>query len=109
MLEQHLALTGLNAVQRGGGHQFTARQEKAKKDLIGQCGALGVAGAQTETHRGGIGGNQAQAAPTPHKAVVLGTLDQPVVEQRDGSQGQLGARLGERLLERLCAPTAIRC
>ena len=36
-----------------------------------------------------------------YKAIVLGTLDQPVVEQRDGRQGQLGARLGEGLLEDL--------
>ena len=33
-----------------------------------------------------------------HKAIVLGTLNQPVIEQRDGSQGQLGAGLGEGLL-----------
>jgi len=98
MLEQHLTLALVDAVQRGGEHQFAARQEQAKEDLVGQRGALDVAGAQTETHRGGIGGNQAQAVPTRHKAVVLCALDQPVVEQRDGGQGQLGARLRESLL-----------
>ena len=30
--------------------------------------------------------------------VHIGTLDQPVIEQRDGAQGQLDARLGESLL-----------
>jgi hypothetical protein len=98
MLEQHLALVFMNAVQRGSEHQLGAWQEQPKKDLVGQRGALDVAGAQTETHGGGVGGNQSQAVPTRHKAVVLGTPDDPVVEQRDGSQRRLGAGLGESLL-----------
>ena len=80
MLEQHLALVFVHAVQRRGEHQFAARQEQAKEDLIGQRGTLDVAGAQPETHSGGIGGNQAQAVPARHKAIAPGTLDQPVVE-----------------------------
>lgn len=44
MLEQHLALVVAHAMQRGGEHQLAARQEQAKEDLIGQRGALDVAG-----------------------------------------------------------------
>lgn len=97
MLKQHLALALARAVQRGGKHQFAARQKQAKEDLVGQRGALDVAGAQTEAHRASVGGDQAQTVPTRHKAIVLGALNHPVVEQRDGRQGQLGARLGEGL------------
>ena len=43
------------------------------------------------------GGDQAQTVPARHKAIVFSALNHPVVEQRDGRQGQLGARLGERL------------
>jgi hypothetical protein len=101
MLEQHLAFAFVDAVQRGRKYQFAARQEQTKKDLIGQRGALDVAGAQTETHGGGIGRNQSQTVPERHKPIVPGMLDEPVVEQRDGSQRQLGTGLGERLLRDL--------
>ena len=98
MLEQHLTLVFVDAVQRGSEHQLGAWQEQAKKDLIGQRGALDMAGAQTETHSRGISGNQSQAVPARHKTVVLGTLDHPVVEQRDGSKRQFRAGLSEGLL-----------
>jgi hypothetical protein len=59
MFEQHLPLaTLMNAVQRGGKHQFGAGEKQAKGDLIGQRRALDMAGAQTEAHGGGIGGDQ---------------------------------------------------
>ena len=49
MLEQHLSLVFVDAVQRGGEHQLAAREKQPKGDLVGQCGAQDVACAQTET------------------------------------------------------------
>ena len=39
MLEQHLALALLDALQRGGQHHLGARQVKDKGDLVGAGGA----------------------------------------------------------------------
>lgn len=48
MLEEHLALVLVDAVQRGGQHHFGAGQEQAEGDLIG-AGRVGhSAGAQSE-------------------------------------------------------------
>ena len=97
MPEQHLSLVFVDAVQRGGEHQLAAWEKQPKGDLAGQCGARNVACAQTETHGGGIGGDQPQAMPARNKAVLPGAPDDPIVEQRNGRQGQLGAGLGEGL------------
>ncbi len=99
MLDQHLALAALlDAVQRGRQHQLGAGQEQAEENLVGQRGAREATGAQAETHGRGVGGDQAQSAPARHEPVLLGALDEPIVERRDSGQGQLGARLRERLL-----------
>ena len=88
MFKQHLPLaTLMNAVQRGGKHQFGAGEKQAKGDLIGQRRALDMAGAQTEAHGGGIGGDQSQATPARYKAIMFGALDHPVVKLREGAQG----------------------
>lgn len=57
-----------------------------------------MAGSQPEMHRGGVSGDQSQAAPTRHESVMLGALDQPIVELRDRRQRQLGSRQREGLL-----------
>src|SRR5471030_1140281 len=88
----------MNAVQRGGKHQFGTGEKQAKGDLIGQRRALDMAGAQTEAHGGGIGSDQSQTTPARYKAIMFGALDHPVVELREGAQGWLGARLREGLL-----------
>ena len=80
MLEQHLSLVFVDAVQRGGEHQLAAWEKQPKGDWVGQCGTQDVACAQTETYRGGIGGDPSQAMPARNKAVVLGALDDPIVE-----------------------------
>ncbi len=97
MLKQHLPLTCLHTVQRGRQHQFGAGQKQPKGNLISQRGALDVACAQSESHGRGVGGDQSQAMPERDKAIVLSALDHPIVEQRDGGQGQLGACLRKRL------------
>ncbi len=99
VFKQELAFaTFVDVVQGGREHQVRPRQEQAEQDLIGQRGALNMAGPQTETHRRRVGGDQAQSAPARHKPVRFGARDEPVVETGNGARGQLGARLGERLL-----------
>ena len=97
VLEQHLTLVLMHAMQGGGEHQFSARQEESEHQLVGQCGTLDVAGAQAETDGGGIGGDQPQAVPVRHITVAPGLLEQPVIERRNGGRGEFGARLRERL------------
>lgn len=59
MFEQELAFAAfMDVVQGRGEHQIRPRQEQTEQDLIGQRGALDMAGAQTETHCRGIGGDQ---------------------------------------------------
>jgi hypothetical protein len=44
VLEQHLTLVLMHAMQGGGQHQFSARQEESEHKLVGQRGTLDVAG-----------------------------------------------------------------
>jgi hypothetical protein len=98
VLEQHLTLIVVtHAVQRGGKHQLRRGHKQPKGNLISQRRTLDIAGAHAKAHGGGIGGDQTQTPPQGHKAMVLGTLNQPVVELRDGGHGQFGARLREGL------------
>ena len=79
MLEQHLALALVDAVQRGGQHHLGAGQVKAKGDLIGTGSARDMAGAAPETQGRRVGGDEPPAAPARHEAVDVGALDEPVV------------------------------
>lgn len=73
-----------HAVQRGGKHQLRRGQKQPKGNSISQHRTLDIAGAHAKAHGGGIGGDQTQTPPRGHKAMVLGTLNQPVVELREG-------------------------
>lgn len=87
MFEQELAFAALAAAVQGGGeHQVGPRQEQAEQDLVGKGGASNMAGAQAETQRRGVGGDQTQAAPAGHEAALLGAREQPVVETGNGGQ-----------------------
>jgi len=87
----------MHAMQGGGQHQFSARQEESEHQLVGQRGTLDMAGAQAETDGGGIGGDQPQAVPARHITMASGLLEQPVIERRNGCRREFGARLRERL------------
>lgn len=98
VLEQHLAFIALaQAVERSGEHEISARQGQTEEDLIGQRGTFDVAGAQAKTHAGCVGGNQSQAMPARHEAMVLGAFDEPVIEFRERRTRQLRAGLCEGL------------
>lgn len=73
LFEQHLAFTDVGAVQRGREHQFGTGQKQAKHQLIGQGGALDMAGAQTKAKGRGISGNQPDTLPALQARSPIGT------------------------------------
>ena len=98
VIEQHLSLVLMDAVQRCGEHQFAAWEKQPEGNLVGQCGAQDLAGAQAEPYRCGIGRDQAQAQPTSDIVVMLSARDDLIVEPRNCGVGNLGAGLREGLL-----------
>ena len=76
MLEEHLTPILVDAMQRGGQHQFSAGQDQAEGDLLGAGGVGQSAGAQAAAQGRSLGRNQAQFMPARHEPGVIGASDQ---------------------------------
>ena len=95
MLEQHLPLAHLGGIELEAQAEFGAGQIEGEGNGLTDFPAEGVL--EEELQPGGIGGDQAQAAPARNLQVLFDQVQQMLVEQREDPMGKAMAGFREGL------------